>query len=113
MMVFVRKNPKKAQKRRSVIWVNSFRILPSNDTLKNIERAENDFVILPEKICAFHREPPSVRANCCAGGRQSPHIGFYLSFGHNRVFHPTAPIALSTLSAGSVFVRTSIKGGVA
>jgi hypothetical protein len=65
MMVFVRKDPKKAEKRRSVVWVDSFRAFTSDDALKDIERAENDFVILPQKICAFHREPPFVRMCRC------------------------------------------------
>jgi hypothetical protein len=48
VMVFVRKDPEKTQKRRNVVLVNSFRVFPFDDASKNIEGADNDVVILPE-----------------------------------------------------------------
>jgi hypothetical protein len=47
-------------KRLNVVLVNFVQsVFTSN--------AENDFVILPGHICAFHREPRLARANCRIG----------------------------------------------
>jgi hypothetical protein len=58
VVVFVGKRPEKAQKRPGIFLIDSFTVFPFHEGLKDIKRAKNDVVVLPQKVCAFHTDAP-------------------------------------------------------
>jgi hypothetical protein len=65
--MFVGKHPEKAQKRYGIVPIDSFTVVPFDQRLKDIKTAENDFVVLPQKVCAFHAKAPFATASCGSG----------------------------------------------
>jgi hypothetical protein len=68
VVLFVGKRAEKMQKAEDVVTVGLFTVLDMyRHLLENIEGAENDPVILHEKVCALHAEPP-LTMRCQAPG---------------------------------------------